>query len=81
MKLENYEPLLDMVIEHVPSPKLKKESQMSNYFLRLLSFYRSNCYWTIAKRVLHWTAISRLVKRDGIITKAQNQRITCYLKV
>ena len=46
-EIDNIEPLLDMVIEHIPSPKIPEGNTTDvNYIFRFFILYRSYRHWS-----------------------------------
>ncbi|MBL7472301.1 translational GTPase TypA [Robertkochia sediminum] len=69
---ENIEPLLDMVVEHIPSPKVEEGStQMLITSLDYSSFTGRIAIGRLQRGVLRSNMNVSLVKRDGSIAKAK----------
>ncbi|UAB84317.1 translational GTPase TypA [Zunongwangia sp. SCSIO 43204] len=77
---ENIEPLLDMVIEHIPSPKVDKEGtpQMLITSLDFSSFTGRIAIGRLQRGVLKEGMNVSLVKRDGTIKKTKIKELHTF---
>ncbi|QYJ68172.1 translational GTPase TypA [Flavobacterium litorale] len=78
-KTENIEPLLDMVIEHVPAPKVSEGTpQMLITSLDFSSFTGRIAIGRLQRGVLKEGMNISLVKRDGKITKSKIKELHTF---
>ncbi|SFC62662.1 GTP-binding protein [Zunongwangia mangrovi] len=77
---ENIEPLLDMVIEHIPSPKVDKEGtpQMLITSLDFSSFTGRIAIGRLQRGILKEGMNVSLVKRDGTIKKTKIKELHTF---
>ncbi|WP_394907724.1 translational GTPase TypA [uncultured Mesonia sp.] len=77
---ENLEPLLDMVIEHIPEPKVDKEGtpQMLITSLDFSSFTGRIAIGRLQRGVLKESMQVSLVKRDGSIKKSKIKELHVF---
>ena len=76
---ENIEPLLDMVVEHIPSPKIEEGStQMLITSLDFSSFTGRIAIGRLQRGVLKAGAQVSLVKRDGSIVKSKIKELHTF---
>ena len=72
------EPLLDMVLEHIPSFEPKEKYSNAHYFFRLFFVYWKNSYWKIAAGSLQEGQQISLVRRDGNVAKSRIKEIFVF---
>jgi len=78
-KTENIEPLLDMVIEHIPSPKIEDGSlQMLITSLDYSSFTGRIAIGRLQRGKLSNGATISLIKRDKTISKAKIKELHVF---
>ncbi|MDG3580912.1 MULTISPECIES: translational GTPase TypA [Galbibacter] len=76
---ENIEPLLDMVVEHIPSPKVEEGStQMLITSLDFSSFTGRIAIGRLQRGILKAGMNVSLVKRDGSITKSRIKELHVF---
>ncbi|UOB16522.1 translational GTPase TypA [Abyssalbus ytuae] len=78
-KTENIEPLLDMVVEHIPSPKIEEgTTQMLITSLDYSSFTGRIAIGRLQRGVLKTGMNVSLVKRDGSIMKSKIKELNLF---
>ncbi|NER15288.1 translational GTPase TypA [Leptobacterium flavescens] len=76
---DSIEPLLDMVVEHIPSPKIEEGStQMLITSLDFSSFTGRIAIGRLQRGVLKTGTNVSLVKRDGTITKSKIKELNIF---
>lgn len=76
---ENLEPLLDMVVEHIPSPKIEEgNTQMLITSLDFSSFTGRIAIGRLQRGVLKSNMNISLVKRDGTIVKSKIKELHVF---
>ncbi len=79
VKTENIEPLLDMVIEHIPAPKINEGTpQMLITSLDFSSFTGRIAIGRLQRGVLKQNMNISLVKREGAITKSKIKELFVF---